>query len=68
MLQCKKFTLKIHTKVKIVKFVLFLKFFSSLFSYAHAFSEVILDCRAKIVFTKLLDMLISNFYGQTLSL
>jgi hypothetical protein len=36
--------------------------FSSLFSDAHAFSEVILDCRAKNVFTKLLAMLIANFY------
>jgi hypothetical protein len=36
--------------------------FSSLFSDAHAFSEVILDCRTKNVSTKLLAMLIANFY------
>jgi hypothetical protein len=38
--------------------------FSSLFSYAHTFSELILDCRAKIVLTKLLAMLIANFIGK----
>jgi hypothetical protein len=42
--------------------------FSLLFSYAHAFSEVILDCRAKIVFTKLLAVLIASFYWKKLSL
>jgi hypothetical protein len=53
---------KNHKKVKIVKFTLFYRFsgksclFSSLIAYANAFSEVIVDCMAKIVFTKLLAM------------
>jgi hypothetical protein len=75
MLQCQKFILKIHTKSQNSEICAILKFFFREksfffhhFSYAHAFSEVILDCQAKIVFTKLLAMLIANFYWKTLSL
>ncbi len=39
--------------------------FSSLFAYANAFSEVIVDCMARIVFTKLLAISIANFYWNT---
>jgi hypothetical protein len=75
MLQCKKFILKIHRKSQNSGICASLKFFfrkimlfSSLFSYKNAFSEAILDCMAKIVFTKLLAMLIANFYWKKLSL
>jgi hypothetical protein len=52
---------KSYKKVEIVKFALFYWFFSkimpfsSLFAYANAFSEVIVDCMARIVFYKVVS-------------
>jgi hypothetical protein len=68
MLQCKKIILKIHRKSQNSEIGAILHFFRKnhaffiTFSYANAFSEVIFDNRAKIVFTKLLAMSLAIFY------
>jgi hypothetical protein len=62
---------KLYKKVQIVKFALFYGFFGKImpffitFRIRKAFSEVMVDCMARIVFTKLLEISIANFYWKT---